>query len=142
MRGELLGLMRPCIARVEPWLRAGKYAAAVMSDLPKRNGWTFAERAGDRTPDRMQRLLNRAAWDAFTVMGVVRRFAPDPGMSPLTVPGTMRLPGRPPPPGSTGHWLDWRRRHQARSRWYHQPTRLARHTRRTPWSPSKWPLPY
>ena len=32
----------------------------------------------------------------------------------------------PPPPGSTGHWLDWRRSHQARSRWYHQRTRLAR----------------
>jgi SRSO17 transposase len=60
---------------VEPWLQAGKYVAAVMSDLPKRNGWTLAERAGDRTPDRMQRLLNRAVWDAFAVMGVVRRFA-------------------------------------------------------------------
>jgi SRSO17 transposase len=75
MRGELLGLLRPCFARVEPWLQAGKYVAAAMSDLPKRNGWTLAERAGDRTPDRMQRLLNRAVWDAFAVMGVVRRFA-------------------------------------------------------------------
>jgi hypothetical protein len=67
--------MRPCFARVEPWLQAGKFVAAVMSDLPKRNGWTLAERAGDWTLDRMQRLLNRAVWDAFTVMGVVRRFA-------------------------------------------------------------------
>jgi hypothetical protein len=25
-------------------------------------------------------------------------------------------------------WLDWRRRHQARARWYHQRTRLARDT--------------
>jgi len=61
--------------RVEPWLQAGKYAAALMSDLPGRNGWTLAERAGDRTPDRMQRLLNRAVWDTFAAMGVVRRFA-------------------------------------------------------------------
>jgi hypothetical protein len=75
MHGELLGLLRPCFTRVEPWLQAGKYVAAVMSDLPKRNGWTLAERAGDLTPDRMQRLLNRAVWDAFAVMGVVRRFA-------------------------------------------------------------------
>jgi hypothetical protein len=74
-RGELLGLMRPCFARTEPWLHAGKYAAAVMSDLRRRNGWTIAERCGDRTPDRTQRLLNRAAWDAFAAMGVVRRFA-------------------------------------------------------------------
>jgi SRSO17 transposase len=71
----LLGLLRPCFVRVEPWLQAGKYAAALMSDLPERNGWTLAERAGDRTPDRMQRLLNRAAWDTFAAMAVVRRFA-------------------------------------------------------------------
>ena len=74
-RAELLELLRPCFARVEPWLQAGKYAAALMSDLPRRNGWTLAERAGDRTPDRMQRLLSRAVWDAFAVMRVVRRFA-------------------------------------------------------------------
>jgi hypothetical protein len=74
-RAELLELLRPCFARVEPWLQAGKYAAALMSDLPRRNGWTLAERAGDRTPDRMQRLLSRAAWDAVAVMRVVRRFA-------------------------------------------------------------------
>jgi hypothetical protein len=60
---------------VEPWLQAGKYVAAVVSDVPKRNGWTLAERAGDRTPDRMQRLLNRAVRDTFAAMGVVRRFA-------------------------------------------------------------------
>ena len=42
---------------------------------PRRNGWTIAERSGDRTPDRTQRLLNRAVWDTFTAMGVVRRFA-------------------------------------------------------------------
>jgi SRSO17 transposase len=50
----------------------------------------------------------------------------DPGMIPLTVPETGRLLARPPPPGTAAHWLAWRRRHQARSRWYHQRTRLAR----------------
>jgi SRSO17 transposase len=60
---------------VEPWLQAGKYAAALMSDLPRRNGWTLAERAGDRTPDRMQRLLSRAVWDVAAVMAMIRRFA-------------------------------------------------------------------
>jgi len=74
-RAELLELLRPCFARTEPWLQAGKYAAAVMSDLRRRNGWTIAERSGDRTPDRTQRLLNRAVWDTFAAMGVVRRFA-------------------------------------------------------------------
>jgi SRSO17 transposase len=74
-RAELLGLMRPSFARVEPWLQAGKYVGAVMSGLPKRNGWSIAQQVGDRTPDRTQRLLNRAAWDTFAAMGVVRRFA-------------------------------------------------------------------
>jgi DDE superfamily endonuclease len=74
-RGELLGLLRPCFARVEPWLQAGKYVAAVASGMPKRNGWTIAQQAGDRAPQQAQRLLNRAAWDTFAAMGVVRRFA-------------------------------------------------------------------
>jgi SRSO17 transposase len=74
-RGELLGLLRPCFARVEPWLQAGKYVAAVASGVPRRNGWTIAQQAGDRAPQRMQRLLNRAAWDTFAAMGVVRAFA-------------------------------------------------------------------
>jgi hypothetical protein len=60
---------------VEPWLQAGKYAAAVMSQIPKRNGWTIAAQAGDRAPDKDQRLLSRAVWDTFAAMGVVRRFA-------------------------------------------------------------------
>ena len=30
-RAELLELLRPCFARVEPWLQAGKYTAALMS---------------------------------------------------------------------------------------------------------------
>ena len=67
--------MRPAFARTGPWVQAGKYVGAVMSDLPKRNGWTVARYAGDRSPDRMQRLLNRASWDTFAAMGVVRRFA-------------------------------------------------------------------
>jgi len=74
-RGELLGLLRACFARPEPWRQAGKYVSALACDLPKRNGWTIAQQAGDRTPLRTQRLLNRAAWDSFAAMGVVRRFA-------------------------------------------------------------------
>jgi hypothetical protein len=54
----------------------------------------------------------------------------DPGMIPLTVPEIRRLLAalllRPWPPGHAPHWLDWRRRHQARSRWHHQRARLTR----------------
>ncbi|HUY49660.1 MAG TPA: hypothetical protein VMV92_28750 [Streptosporangiaceae bacterium] len=53
-----------------------------------------------------------------------------PGMIPFTVPeikhllaGTRAIPR---PPGHKEHWQGWRRRHQARSRWFHKRTRLAR----------------
>ena len=74
-RGELLALLRPCFVRVEPWLQAGKYVGALAGDLPKRNGWTIAQRVGDQAPLRTQRLLNRAMWDTVAAMGAVRRFA-------------------------------------------------------------------
>jgi SRSO17 transposase len=74
-RAELLEGLRPCFARTEPWLQAGKYAAAVMSQIPRRNGWTIAAHIGDRAPDRTQRLLSRAVWDTVAAMAVVRRFA-------------------------------------------------------------------
>ena len=54
----------------------------------------------------------------------------DPGLIPLTVPEIRRLLAsvlsRPKPPGHAARWLHWRRRHQARSRWFHQRARLAR----------------
>src|ERR1700704_4820406 len=55
------------------WTR--KYMRAVMSELPKRNGWPVAEHVGDRTPDKSQRLLNRACWDEAKAMARIRRFA-------------------------------------------------------------------
>ena len=50
-RDELLGLLRPQFGRIEVFLQARKYLAAVMSDLPQRNGWSIAKFAGDRAPD-------------------------------------------------------------------------------------------
>jgi hypothetical protein len=52
----------------------------------------------------------------------------DPGLIPLSVPEVRRLPARAlsRPPGHAAHWLEWRRRHQARSRWFHKRARLAR----------------
>jgi hypothetical protein len=74
-RAELQELLQPCFARTEPWLQAGKYAAAAMSQIPKRNGWTIAAQMGDHAPDKTQRLLSRAVWDTSAAMAVVRRFA-------------------------------------------------------------------
>jgi SRSO17 transposase len=54
----------------------------------------------------------------------------DPGFVPLTVPEVRRLLAaaliRPRPPGHAARWLEWRRRHQARSRWFHKRARLTR----------------
>jgi SRSO17 transposase len=71
---ELHGRLRPCFRRVEPFRQAERYIAALMSDLPRKNGWTIAEHAGDLTPDRTQRLLNHAVWDHDAAMGVIRRY--------------------------------------------------------------------
>jgi hypothetical protein len=76
-RDELLGLLRPRFKRIEAFMQVRKYLAAVMSDLPGRNGWSIAKFAGDRTPDKAQRLLNHASWDAVAAMGVVRRSGAD-----------------------------------------------------------------
>src|SRR5436309_4346095 len=71
---ELLGRLGVHFARVEPFQQAGKYVRGLLSDLPRKNCWTLAEYAGDATPDRMQRLLERAAWDTMAAMGTVRDF--------------------------------------------------------------------
>jgi SRSO17 transposase len=71
MTGGLAG----CFARVEPRRQARKYVTGLIGDLPRKNCWVLAEQAGDQTPDRMQRLLERAAWDAADAMAAVRGFA-------------------------------------------------------------------
>jgi SRSO17 transposase len=73
-RVELLGRLGAHFARVEPLTQAGKYVCGLLSDLPRKNCWTLAEYAGDHTPDRMQRLLDRASWDTDAAMGTVRGF--------------------------------------------------------------------
>ena len=70
-----MGLLRSCFARTQTWLQAGKYLNALASDLPSRNGWSVAEHAGDRSPGRTQRLLNRASWDEAAAMSQVRKYA-------------------------------------------------------------------
>jgi SRSO17 transposase len=53
-----------------------------------------------------------------------------PGLIPLTVREIRRLLAdalsRPEPPGHAVRWLEWRRHHQARSRWFHKHARLQR----------------
>jgi SRSO17 transposase len=54
--------------------RARAYLLGLLSHTERKNGWTLAEFAGDRSPDGMQRLLNFCSWDADAVRDAVRRY--------------------------------------------------------------------
>ena len=64
----------PRFARSEPRVRVGVYLRGLLSAAERKNGWTLAEQAGDRTPDAMQRLLNHADWDADAVRDDLRAY--------------------------------------------------------------------
>jgi hypothetical protein len=40
------------------------YIRGLLGPVGRKNGWQLAEYAGHRTPDRLQRFLNSARWDA------------------------------------------------------------------------------
>ncbi|MEY2249364.1 IS701 family transposase [Streptomyces sp. BF23-18] len=50
--------------RVEPRRRMRDYIRGLLGPVGRKNGWQLAEFAGHRTPDRLQRLLNGARWNA------------------------------------------------------------------------------
>jgi SRSO17 transposase len=56
-------------------LQADRYVSALLCGVSKAKGWAIAEQVGDRSPDRTQRLLNRAVWNTAAVASRVRRFA-------------------------------------------------------------------
>jgi SRSO17 transposase len=47
--------------------RMRDYVRGLLAPVGRKNGWQLAEFAGHRTPDGLQRLLNRANWDADEV---------------------------------------------------------------------------
>ncbi|WP_456049255.1 IS701 family transposase [Actinomadura craniellae] len=65
-------VVAPFFGRREPRLRARGYLLGLLSSLERKNGWSLAEFAGDKTPDGMQRLLNHARWDAGLVRDALR----------------------------------------------------------------------
>ena len=71
---QLLERIGPRFARSEPRARAGVYVRGLLSGAERKNGWTLAERAGDRTPDAMQRLLNHADWNPDAVRDDLRDY--------------------------------------------------------------------
>ena len=65
--------LRPFFARPEPFQRALRFFQALLSDVPRKNGWQMAEQAREATPYGMQRLLAEAVWDENGVRDEVRR---------------------------------------------------------------------
>lgn len=61
-------------ARPEPRRHALLYLQAIISDIPRKNGWQIAEQAKQLRPYGMQRLLSRAVWDVDGVRDDLRRY--------------------------------------------------------------------
>jgi SRSO17 transposase len=65
--------LAPHFARPEPRRHALLYLQAILSDIPRKNGWQIAEHARQAHPYGMQRLLSRAVWDEAGVRDELRR---------------------------------------------------------------------
>src|SRR5258708_39106708 len=50
--------------RSESREQARKYLRGLLTEAQRKTSWQAAEAVGDRSPDRMQRLLYRVTWDA------------------------------------------------------------------------------
>jgi hypothetical protein len=61
-------------ARVEPRRRALACVRGLLSGLERKNGWTLAERAGDRSPNALQEMLYSPCWDPDLVRDDLRDY--------------------------------------------------------------------
>src|SRR5216117_2375725 len=66
--------LAPYFARPEPYHHALLYLQAILSEIPRKNGWQIAEHARQARPYGIQRLLSRAVWDQDGVRDALRRF--------------------------------------------------------------------
>ncbi|MBL1119296.1 transposase [Streptomyces sp. 110] len=83
----LVGRVAGRFGRAEPRRRVREYVSGLVAGLPRSNGWTLAEQAGDVSPDGMQRLPRRADRDIADVRDDVRAHMVerlgDPGGVPI-----------------------------------------------------------
>lgn len=66
--------LTPRFARPEPRRHALLYLQAVVSEIPRKNGWQIAEHAQQARPYGIQRLLSRAVWDEEGVRDDLRTY--------------------------------------------------------------------
>lgn len=71
---EVHARIAPRFARSEPRERVAAYVRGLLAPVERKNSWTLAERAGEASPDGMQRLLATADWDADAVRGDLRDY--------------------------------------------------------------------
>jgi SRSO17 transposase len=73
--GDLFAQFAGRFARVETRRRAFGYVRGLLSPLERKNGWTLAEQAGDRSPNGLQAMLQSPCWDPDEVRDDVRDWA-------------------------------------------------------------------
>ncbi len=66
--------LAPYFARPEPRQHALLYLQAIISEIPRKNGWQIAEHAKLARPYGIQRLLSRAVWNEAGVRDELRAY--------------------------------------------------------------------
>jgi SRSO17 transposase len=80
--------LAPRFARPQTRQHALLYLQAILSDIPRKNGWQIAEHARQARPYGMQRLLSRAVWDHAGVRDDLRAFVCQSLHPPPLVPAS------------------------------------------------------
>ena len=89
---ELHARLRPHFARPAVHQRTLRYLQAVLSDVPRKNGWQIAEQAREARPYGIQRLLSRAVWDQEAVRDEMRSLVAETLLPPGEPPQTDEAP--------------------------------------------------
>jgi len=71
---RLLDEIGVCFKRCDLRRRVSSYVRGLLSPVQRKNGWQLAEHVGHATPHGIQRLLDRASWDANEVRDVLMRY--------------------------------------------------------------------
>lgn len=71
--------------RAEPRGHVLAYLKGLLGPIERKNGWQIAEWLADRTPDRVQRLLASAKWDADRVRDDLQAYVRDALSDPQAV---------------------------------------------------------
>jgi SRSO17 transposase len=74
---DIEAVISPLFARSEPQRQALLYLVGLLGAQARKNGWQLARYVGDDGPWRMQRLLNRAKWNADAGRDVLRQYVLD-----------------------------------------------------------------